>query len=388
MAITLIKGRPGAGKSYECVVHHILPTLRDGRKVVTNIPVNIERFVTILGDQVRDLIEVHPFDFDSKEHFLGDPEEYIAYQDWRNDKGQGCLFVLDECHFLFPAQGRGKQHAEKAQKQIQFFSGHRHYGFDFIFMTQADRKINRTIREDIEICIELRKNRAIGDKSYRRYVYYYGEGKRSGLIEQSSRNYEDKFFGLYKSHTKSEISVSEASVKDLKKWHQSWGLRLAFLLIILGVFWSVSNVLNLFQSKEDEPKADDFIPFSAQASILSSHDTHPVYSQSSAPSLKPSEVPFGKFEVFIDGYSQHSYTDKHGLLKIDKSVTFIAVNKAQYELRLHLEDFYLAGYDITIFGRCFVKLTYQDFERLVYCKGRKPNDSHPSKDITNLATFN
>ena len=159
-------------------------------------------------------------------------------------------------------------------------------------------------------------------------------------------------------------------------------------MIILGVFWSVSNVVNLFQSKEDEPKVDDFKPVSAQASMPSSPDTYSAYGQSSAPSLKPSEVPFGKFEVFIDGYSQHTYTDEHGLLKVDKRVTFTAINKAQFELPLHLEDFYLAGYDITIFGRCFVKLEYQDFERLVYCKGRKPNDSHPSKDITNLATFN
>ncbi|MFL7017233.1 zonular occludens toxin domain-containing protein [Vibrio cyclitrophicus] len=54
MAITLIKGRPGAGKSYECVVHHILPSIKDGRKVVTNIPLNIDYFALTYGEKVRD----------------------------------------------------------------------------------------------------------------------------------------------------------------------------------------------------------------------------------------------------------------------------------------------------------------------------------------------
>jgi zona occludens toxin len=43
-----LSGRPGSGKSYEAVVTHILPALQQGRKIVTNIPLNIEWFVSVL----------------------------------------------------------------------------------------------------------------------------------------------------------------------------------------------------------------------------------------------------------------------------------------------------------------------------------------------------
>ncbi|MFL7017234.1 hypothetical protein AB6D16_019005 [Vibrio cyclitrophicus] len=37
-----------------------------------------------------------------------------------NDKGQGCLFVLDECHLLFPLSGRGT-HTDSAEADILSF---------------------------------------------------------------------------------------------------------------------------------------------------------------------------------------------------------------------------------------------------------------------------
>ncbi|WP_277869797.1 zonular occludens toxin domain-containing protein, partial [Vibrio sp. 10N.261.52.A1] len=39
--ITLIYGRPGTGKTYEAVKYHILPNLKLGNKVFTNIPINV-----------------------------------------------------------------------------------------------------------------------------------------------------------------------------------------------------------------------------------------------------------------------------------------------------------------------------------------------------------
>ncbi|MFL9787641.1 zonular occludens toxin domain-containing protein [Vibrio cyclitrophicus] len=371
MAITLIKGRPGAGKSYECVVHHILPSIKDGRKVVTNIPLNIDHFALTYGEKVRDLLEIVPFDFDGGQVYLSDPEDYKKYQEWKNDKGQGCLFVLDECHLLFPLSGRGKSHTDLAERQISFFSGHRHWGFDFIFLTQSDRKINRLLREDIEICIEVRKNRAMGDKSYRRYVFYYGDGKRSGLIEQDSRQYEDKFFSFYKSHTKSDGEVTEAKIKDMKKWHQHWGLRIPLLLIIVGVLFSVKNISHFFGEKTNpEP-----VP-------TVQHSSPKIDKPVKKPSLSTSfkGLPFGEFEIFIEGYSDSSYTDENGIYHIQKQVYFSGLNSSKFKIDLKLDDFYLAGYQVAVYGPCMVRLTYESSTKLVYCRGKEPD-----KDSSSLA---
>ncbi|MER0370175.1 zonular occludens toxin domain-containing protein, partial [Vibrio vulnificus] len=54
--INLIVGRPGGGKSYEAVVFHIIPAIQNGRKVVTNLPLNIDHFVKVFGEDARSLI--------------------------------------------------------------------------------------------------------------------------------------------------------------------------------------------------------------------------------------------------------------------------------------------------------------------------------------------
>ena len=54
--INLLLGAPGGGKSYEAVVYHILPALEKGRKVITNLPLNIERIAAI-DPAYSDLIE-------------------------------------------------------------------------------------------------------------------------------------------------------------------------------------------------------------------------------------------------------------------------------------------------------------------------------------------
>ena len=371
MAITLIKGRPGAGKSYECVVHHILPSLKEGRKVVTNIPLNIDHFVLVLGERVRQLIEVVPFDFDGGHRFLSDPDDYKKYEDWRNEKEQGVLFVLDECHLLFPLSGRGKAQTDLAERQIEFFSGHRHWGFDFIFLTQSDRKINRLLREDIEICIEVRKNRAIGDKSYRRYVFYYGDGKKSGLIEQGSREYEAKFYPFYKSHTKSQGEVTEASIKDMKKWHQHWAIRIPLFVLAIGIVFSFKNVSHVLS---DHDKPSEPTVQSKPVSNANQPKTTPIKS-----SFKG--LPFGNFDIHIEGYSDSSYVDKNGKYHSQKQVYFSAFNESKFRIDLKLDDFYLAGYQVSVYGPCMVRLTYGSSTKIVYCRGKEP-----AKDSNSVTT--
>ncbi|OXC99408.1 assembly protein, partial [Vibrio parahaemolyticus] len=56
--IYAIAGRPGGGKTYEAVAYHIIPAIKDGRKVITNITLNIDWFVKVFGEDVRELIKI------------------------------------------------------------------------------------------------------------------------------------------------------------------------------------------------------------------------------------------------------------------------------------------------------------------------------------------
>lgn len=376
MAITLLKGKPRSGKSYEAVRYHILPAIQEGRKVVTNIPLNIDEFVKIFGSQVRELIDVYPFDFKKPYGnerglpYLSDPEDYIKYETWKDDNGKdyGPLFVIDECHFHFPTHTAGKSviPQDLTQKQLNFFSGHGHWGFDFLLLTQSDRKLNKLLREDIEICFEVRKVRAHSDSSYSRKTSYYGEPRTTGLISTETRKYESQYFALYKSHTQSNAPVEEAAVKDIKKWYQSGMAKMTICMFSLSFF---ALIYLLFGSDES----------SASTPIVSSQpssSTPPVLSKKTelTKSYKYRDIPFSNFDLYITGYSDSSYYDSQGRWHLQHDVYFEA-EKGGYIISLNLSDFYLAGYDVSVYGGCMVRLTYGDYSKLIYCQGERSSSN-------------
>lgn len=58
MALNIIVGRPGSGKDYEAVAYHVIPAIKEGRRVVTNLPLNLDHFVNVFGSEVLELIEI------------------------------------------------------------------------------------------------------------------------------------------------------------------------------------------------------------------------------------------------------------------------------------------------------------------------------------------
>ena len=99
--INLLIGTQGSGKSYEAVVFHIIPAIEKGRQVITNLPLNIEHFRAVFGDEKSNLIKLvkptqdNPIPFKTIKDF-GDP--------WRMDGNNpiGSLYVIDECQRCFP----------------------------------------------------------------------------------------------------------------------------------------------------------------------------------------------------------------------------------------------------------------------------------------------
>ena len=126
-----ISGKTGGGKSYEAVVRHIIPTITEHkRKVVTNLPLNVDHFCSVFGEYCRDLIEVvdgHFHNYGGERPFSR-KEHYLQYEDWQNENGNKVHFFIDECHL---ALGSGQTNKEVKE----FYSMHRHYGFDIMFVS-------------------------------------------------------------------------------------------------------------------------------------------------------------------------------------------------------------------------------------------------------------
>lgn len=229
-----LEGIPGSGKSYEAVVYHVLDALKKGRKVITNLPLQVHMFGAIDPAYV-DLIEVlarpRPiigvwnaaavddkgngqavtlFEDGRKEQpgdhvsVFGHVWDYLS--DWKHpDTGQGPLFVIDECHVPIPQQGTDKQ-------VVEWFKLHRHFNADVLLMTQSFRDMNQPIARLIAMLIRCRKADILGKKGV--YVRKVHGGYRGAVISTEERPYKEQYFQLYKSHTQGN-SVAESAAADV-----------------------------------------------------------------------------------------------------------------------------------------------------------------------------
>src|SRR5450830_965047 len=226
-----IEGIPGSGKSYEAVAYHVLEALKKGRRVITNLPLQVDMFAA-LEPAYRDLIELRrvsspvrgtwdadaasrdqpayrPFEDGHTEpapvsqSVFGGVWDY--YSDWKGADGNGPLYVIDEAHIAMPVTGTNAE-------VVQWYKLHRHFNADVLLMTQSFRDMNQPIARLMGILVKCRKADILGDKgSYIRKVH---GGYRGGLISQEKRKYRPEIFGLYRSHTQGN-SVAETSASDV-----------------------------------------------------------------------------------------------------------------------------------------------------------------------------
>jgi zona occludens toxin len=229
-----LEGIPGSGKSYEAVVMHVLPALKAGRKVITNLPLLV-MVLEAISPSYAGLVELRTKsqpvlgswdaeavdDKGNGEAFTLYSAGYVAepvrnvpvfgavwdyYSDWKHpETGQGPLFIIDEAHLALPVQGT-------SQEVIEWFKLHRHFNADVLLATQSFRDINQPIARLLAILIKCRKADILGKpKSYIRKVH---AGYRGAVISTEERKYEPQYFGLYRSHTQGN-SVGEALASDV-----------------------------------------------------------------------------------------------------------------------------------------------------------------------------
>ncbi len=262
--INLLEGVPGSGKSYEAVVYHVLPALKMGRKVITNLPLRMDAFAAI-DPGFMDLIELRKapqpifgrWDAEAanrgEQAFIvgdfGDAEAsadcvirskraipaptnarlfggvWDFYDEWRGEGNIGPLFVIDECHVSFPRENLRKGRFT-ADEVIQWFKISRHFGADVLLITQRMRALDEDVAGLAEMHIRVRKATFLGRPD--QYIRKVFAGLRGGEVQSDERPYKPQYFGLYQSHTQGaaviEASASDVAPANLKWKRMSWSM--------------------------------------------------------------------------------------------------------------------------------------------------------------------
>jgi len=283
--IVFHEGLPGSGKSYEACLYHILPALKAGRVVVTNIEgINIEKFAEVSGIAVaylkHTLITVFDPDLDiQKEAFLAAPND--------------CLLVIDEIQNIFPSERQ-----KLTPEWSKFITEHRHQGIDIILMGQDRRDCHALWRRRIQRVVLFLKLDAVGSSGrYRWQLFEATKPEKYKLVSQGIKKYESKYFGLYSSYQ--EGAEHRTSYTDKRgNVFKTSAFTFWLPLFVVVLFFAARQVHAFFTSPEpSKPHAVQPIK-TASASVL------PLASQpvaANAPPVIEKYIPVDVFDEAAHG---------------------------------------------------------------------------------------
>ena len=377
--INILLGPPGGGKSYEAVVYHILPALREGRKVITNLPLNIDllRRVDVkypsLIDLRTDLVNItekksswNPF------HRLYDSltinktvQPFSSLRDygdpWRHPKtGAGVLYVIDECHKALPVRGTDLAVEE-------WFAEHRHEFADVLLLTQSYGKVCKAIIDQLQVVYRVKKAVALGlENSYIRKVQ---DGVKGEVVNETVRRYDARFFQFYKSHTKSTSAGVETQANDIIPLWKRWpfiGMMIIFPLFLLMLYISLTHkkpTINQTKSTASVSSVPaipaNMLPasYSTASGVVS---TTPEQSKPITPHdfQQTAKHPFDGYAIHITSFISNS----------DRWLYHFSVDQGgQESFRLSQAELESSGYTIKKLSNCSALLSYNDIHFFVVC---------------------
>ena len=254
MSVIAYVGLPGSGKSYGVVENVIIPALKAGRHVITNIPLKC-------GYLSDDFPKGKITQFDSKEP-LDNPEF------WCPEKHAGAIWVIDEAWRYWPS---GKKQSQFLEKELGFFAEHRHYvGSDgltteIVLVTQNLDQIANAIRNHVQETYLAKKLSALGLNKHFEVLIF--DGAKKGLdggtpLRAMQGKYKDSVFKYYKSHTKNKTDFAAGMEQKADKRNNIFkgkfftlGIPIALFLIWMGV----SNLMS-YLGGGNEPKKSEPTP--------------------------------------------------------------------------------------------------------------------------------
>ena len=242
MAIHAYVGKPGHGKSYGVVERVVIPSLKQGRHVVTNIPLNSDDLLADFGGTIKQL-----------------PEDWFEIDDLSEYVTSGCVLILDECWRRWPC-GEKANAANPYDKSL--LAEHRHRvdannnSMRIVMVTQDLSQIASWARTLIETTFRVVK---ISKKVYRVDAYTGvvtgDKPPRSKIIRQIPGVFSSKIQGYYRSATLSATGeVGDESVADKSgSFIRSYGLWSLIALVVICLVVGVLGLKTFFKTTQAPP---------------------------------------------------------------------------------------------------------------------------------------
>lgn len=250
MAVTAYTGLPGSGKSHSVVEFVVLPGLKAGRVIVTNLALKLDLIQRDYpGADVRLL--------DSSK-IKDDP----AYLD--EAAVAGALVLIDEAQLVWPSGLKAK---DVPTRVVSFFTEHRHRvdahrrSTDIVLITQNLANVATFARSLVAFTYRSVALDELGSSRRFRVDIYKGPAVGPSppdktRTRQMFGKYREEVWRYYNSHTKSEGEGSGADESATDRRNVVWRSPLliggAVVALVLGVF-GVLAVWDVFHPEPEVP---------------------------------------------------------------------------------------------------------------------------------------
>jgi zona occludens toxin len=224
MSVKYYCGPPGSGKSYHVVKEVIIPNLKDGRKILTNLPVKLDVMASLIPElkYVRNMDLIKMISDDE----IRDIHKIVAHETYT-----GYLIIIDEAHNYWPS---GDAIRNKDFKK--WYTEHRHFFQDIVIVTQAYENVHKFISSLMDARFQYSKNDDLGFSNSYNEDYYAGRSKKKPV--RSMHNYDSFYFQFYHSHSQNLSGQGHAEKRVGKKINI-----LKKHLVTLGISASIAGFL-------------------------------------------------------------------------------------------------------------------------------------------------
>lgn len=287
------EGVPGAGKTYDSVVEHVIPALRKGRKVFARINgLNVEELAKHSGrtvDEVKALLVHLPSEKVATTLVAERNEdgEFVIPDEFRN-----ALIVVDEAHEFYVASREALP-----KEQEQFFAIQRHYGLDILLLTQWYKRLHAALRARIERKNVFQKLTAVGfENKYRVTFWATIAPDKYEKIGGETRTYKPEYFAAYKGVADGSVQteVYEGGSRTVWKSMIVPGIVVAVMVVAaVWVLWGFfSGRTELVPGQAAEAPASGPVSAPVEQGVVYQQPSAPMapQGQPEAPAPKPDPI--------------------------------------------------------------------------------------------------
>lgn len=218
MSVYAITGIPGSGKTLYAIDKWIIPALKAGRYVITNIE-------GLSIDRICGIYDLDPVSVNVKCKLLDPSDKTACINIWR-EAPNGALLVLDEAQNYY---GSRDWDTKEAKELIPYLTKHRHLGHDVIIITQSLDSVDVTVRRLVALTYNVKRAENIGLKSAAIVFVYDRANIDFAPLGKTLFKYDKTIFRVYASYVAEGITEKRKTMNPILRSPFMW-----FLVLIVG----------------------------------------------------------------------------------------------------------------------------------------------------------